>query len=119
MLANGDAAELRQMIAKAPSTIGLPCLVHRDFCAENIVLVGNRPVSIDNMSLRIGHPTEDLCRTFYRWPMTTRQWQCFLAGYRSRGDTRDFDSYGRFGFHLSWFTRLLSIVDRFCRTAKC
>jgi len=57
-------------------------LRHGDFCAENLV-VGDRGLCcIDNVSVSPGILDGDLAQTFYRWPMTTRERECFLRGYR-------------------------------------
>jgi thiamine kinase-like enzyme len=57
--------------------------VHRDFCAENIVLgpTGQMWV-IDNETVGVDAYDYDLGRTWYRWPMNRRQWQAYLEGYR-------------------------------------
>lgn len=64
--------------------------VHRDFCAENLVLHNSELYSVDNVNMRIGPLDEDLARTWYRWPMTEQQWNAFLAGYGERRNPRNF-----------------------------
>jgi aminoglycoside phosphotransferase (APT) family kinase protein len=57
-------------------------VVHRDFCAENLVLAaGGVPVCIDNASLAIGAHDLDVARTWVRWPMSREAWAHFAAGY--------------------------------------
>ena len=59
-------------------------LRHGDFCAENLV-VGDRGLCcIDNVTVAPGILESDLAQTFYRWPMTARQRERFLLGYRRR-----------------------------------
>jgi Ser/Thr protein kinase RdoA (MazF antagonist) len=66
-------------------------IIHRDFCAENIVLTSVRdPYVIDNETIRVDTPELDLARTWYRWPMTPPQREAFLTGYRSRRDPSSF-----------------------------
>ena len=69
-------------------TVGI---IHRDFCAENIVLTPTRSLHVvDNETIRIDAPEWDLARTWYRWPMTPPQREAFLTGYRSRRDPTSF-----------------------------
>jgi thiamine kinase-like enzyme len=71
----------------APDTLEIG-LVHRDFCAANIVMgdggtlwvVDNELVAIDSLDL-------DLARTWYRWPMTDRARAAFRTGYETRRPT--------------------------------
>jgi len=62
-------------------------VIHKDFCAENIVLDDSgSPVSIDNAALSVGPHDLDLARTWYRWEMNPRDRSHFLRGYeRHRG----------------------------------
>ena len=64
--------------------------VHRDFCAENLVLRRGQPCGIDNTTMSIGPLDKDLSRTWYRWPMSNRQWRFFLAGYGTRRSVRQY-----------------------------
>jgi Ser/Thr protein kinase RdoA (MazF antagonist) len=58
-------------------------IVHRDFCAENIVLARDGQLwVVDNGTLTIDAYDLDLGRTWYRWPMTPEQWNVFVHGYR-------------------------------------
>ena len=57
-------------------------LRHGDFCGENLV-IGDRGICcIDNVTVAPGILESDLAQTFYRWPMTTQERECFLLGYR-------------------------------------
>jgi Ser/Thr protein kinase RdoA (MazF antagonist) len=67
--------------AHAPGDIALG-VIHRDFCAENIVLATpDRPWVVDNETVRIDACDFDLARTWYRWPMTEAEETAFLEGY--------------------------------------
>jgi aminoglycoside phosphotransferase (APT) family kinase protein len=73
------AVDLAREHAPAQATVGL---VHRDFCAENIVLDGfAAPVCIDNASLALGPHDFDLGRTWARWPMARAGRAHFAEGY--------------------------------------
>jgi len=57
--------------------------VHRDFCAENMVVCPTGQVwVIDNETVGVDAYDYDLGRTWYRWPMSWRQRQAYLEGYR-------------------------------------
>ena len=59
-------------------------LVHRDFCADNLVINMNGALfSIDNEDMRHGYLDADLARSWYRWPMETWQRNEFISGYES------------------------------------
>ncbi len=58
-------------------------IIHRDFCAENLVLHQGQPYCIDNVQISVGALDEDLARTRYRWPMSLAAWERFMAGYES------------------------------------
>lgn len=66
-------------------------IVHRDFCAENIILAPDGQLwVVDNGTLTIDAYDFDLGRTWYRWPMTREQWRVFAHGYRRHRDTERF-----------------------------
>ena len=66
-------------------------LIHRDFCAENMVVGRDgRLWVIDNESLAVDALDFDLARTWYRWPMDRRQRHAFAAGYRRRRSMASF-----------------------------
>lgn len=59
-------------------------LIHRDFCAENMVVDGDgRLRIIDNEWLMIGPGEFDLERTQHRWPMSEDAWARFRHGHSS------------------------------------
>lgn len=73
---------LSRLPAAAP--IGI---VHRDMCPQNLIAdASERLMSVDNGSLTVGAIDEDLCRVWYRWPMTTDERVAFLDGYRECRD---------------------------------
>jgi Phosphotransferase enzyme family len=81
---------LGQLRANVPDAVAVG-IIHRDFCAENMVLTPARDLYVvDNETIRIDCPELDLARTWYRWPMTPTQRAAFLAGYRHRRDPASF-----------------------------
>ncbi len=59
-------------------------LIHRDFCAENMLIdPAGRLRIIDTEILGIGPIGLDLAWTWHRWPMSAEAWGRFMAGYRS------------------------------------
>ncbi|HVQ76533.1 MAG TPA: aminoglycoside phosphotransferase family protein [Candidatus Binatia bacterium] len=57
-------------------------LIHRDFCAENMVRgCDGRLWVIDNEWLMVGPLGYDLARVWYRWPMPGAAWALFLDTY--------------------------------------
>jgi predicted glycosyltransferase len=73
------AVALAREHAPGQATVGL---VHRDFCAENIVLDAfGAPVCIDNPSLALGPHDFDLGRSWARWPMSRADRTHFAEGY--------------------------------------
>jgi len=74
----------------APSSYAVG-FVHRDLCAENLVLRRSGAVCvIDNETLGIDAYDYDLARTWYRWPMNPRQRQAYFDGYHGSRSTKDF-----------------------------
>ena len=66
-----------------PETARLAC-VHRDFCAENMLIdPRGRLRIIDNEWFTIDPAGLDLGRTFTRWPMSQGAWGRFRRAYRS------------------------------------
>jgi Ser/Thr protein kinase RdoA (MazF antagonist) len=59
-------------------------LLHRDFCAENLIVDRRgRLRVIDNEWLQPGPAGFDLGRTRHRWPMRDSDWSRFLAAYEA------------------------------------
>lgn len=71
-------------------------LVHRDFCAENLVVRRTKTCVIDNVTVRLGFLEEDLARSCLRWPMSESQFTDFLAGYDVHADSGPFICSRRF-----------------------
>jgi Phosphotransferase enzyme family len=83
-LARGEVDALRTALARRDPRVSPVVLIHKDFCAENMVIDGQgRLRIIDNEQLEIAPPAFDLGRTFHRWPMSDGAWRRFLEGYRS------------------------------------
>jgi len=65
-------------------------VVHRDFCAENMITDGSgRLRVIDNDGFRVGPLDLDLANVWYRWPMAARERDVFLSAYAMHRDPRD------------------------------
>jgi hypothetical protein len=57
-------------------------LIHRDFCAENIVVRCDGTLCVvDNEDVRPGAPDGDLIRALQRWPLDRVSRLSFLSGY--------------------------------------
>jgi hypothetical protein len=83
-LSAGDVASLQSEIARRDPEVARVVLIHKDFCAENMLIdARGRLRIIDNEQLEIAPAAFDLGRTFHRWPMSDETWTRFLRGYRS------------------------------------
>ena len=83
-LAPGEAATLLAELSRCDPGTARVALIHKDFCAENMLVDGlGRLRVIDNEQLEIGPAGFDLGRTFHRWPMSAAAWAGFVRGYRS------------------------------------
>ena len=89
-----SAALARQARAVAEAAAPRTCatgVIHRDFCAENLVLDrAGRLHVVDNETLQIGAYDFDLARTWYRWPLGPRGRAAFLCGYQRRRSLRSY-----------------------------
>lgn len=88
-----EPAEARRARAHAHEHAPDGCtlsFVHRDFCAENLVLGPSGVAVVDNETVDVDTCENDLGRTWYRWPMTAEQREAFLAGYECHRSARDF-----------------------------
>lgn len=66
-------------------------VVHRDFCADNLLLTAAGDiVAIDNATLFLAPHDFDLARTWVRWPMRPAQAEAFLRGYGRRRSAAGF-----------------------------
>jgi len=87
VLGPADADGARALVAAmlpARADVGV---VHRDLCAENVVVTpAGLDVVVDNESMRVGELDGDLARTFARWPMDAASRAAFLAGYATHRD---------------------------------
>jgi thiamine kinase-like enzyme len=77
---DGEEAS-RLAVAYAPDCFAVG-FSHGDFCLENMVMRSpGRVCVIDNESLVIGAYEYDLARTWYRWPMNSREHKAYFVGY--------------------------------------
>ncbi len=73
-------------IASADPGEYLPVLIHRDVCAENLVVdEEGRLTVIDNERFTVGAAGFDLGRTHHRWQLPEADWQGLLGAYREAG----------------------------------
>ena len=72
-------------------------IIHKDFCAENIVLAPDGAlVCVDDATLSTGPHDLDLARTWYRWPMQARESAHFTGGYQEQRSLAGFLRHFRF-----------------------
>lgn len=82
-------------IRHAPPTDGAAGFVHRDFCAENIIVRPSGEIAIvDNETMGIDEYDFDLGRTWYRWLMTRDLREAFWAGYNCHRTAERFIAHG-------------------------
>lgn len=68
-------------------------VIHRDFCAENLLLAPSGRIHlVDNESIDVGPLDYDLARTWYRWPMGQQERTAFWEGYGRYRDPESFAS---------------------------
>ncbi len=80
---------LEAMTTRMPATVRTGT-IHRDLCPENLIAdTSRRLISVDNGSMSVGSIEYDLCRVWYRWPMTARERAVFNEGYRELGEGGD------------------------------
>jgi thiamine kinase-like enzyme len=84
-LRRGQVGAMRDALRRLdPGTAGTG-IIHRDFCAENMVRgLDGRIWVIDNEGLAVGPLAYDLGRGWYRWPMPAAAWGLFLETYAAR-----------------------------------
>jgi thiamine kinase-like enzyme len=81
--ADETASLERELGARDPGS-ARSALIHRDYCAENMVLYERgRLRVIDNEWLMIGPAEFDLARTMHRWPMSDAAWERFRGAHSS------------------------------------
>ena len=86
-LSREEAVLLRAELGRRDPGLARSAVIHRDFCAENMLIdeLGRLRV-IDNEWVMIGPAEFDLGRTYHRWPMSEGAWRRFCRGYASVGD---------------------------------
>jgi aminoglycoside phosphotransferase (APT) family kinase protein len=83
-LTSREASILLTALERRDPARGRMALLHKDFCAENMLIdASGRLRVIDNEQLEIGPAGFDLGRTFHRWPMSDSAWLRFLNAYRA------------------------------------
>lgn len=81
-----EIAVLESLLDESDPGMAPSALVHRDFCAENLLIdSAGRLRVIDNEWIEVGPIGFDLSRTRGRWPLADRSWSLFWRGYRSEG----------------------------------
>lgn len=81
-LPSASIARLREVAAARDPGATPARIVHTDLCAENLVVDATGTLrAVDNEGLRTGAPGYDLARVWYRWPMSDRAWEAFVAAY--------------------------------------
>jgi hypothetical protein len=95
-LSDTAQAELSACLRRTdPGTVRL-ALVHRDFCAENMLIDGAGKLRIiDTELIGVAAAGFDLAWTWFRWPMPLAAWQRFLAAYREATTAPEAASYWR------------------------
>jgi hypothetical protein len=85
-LTGGEAAVLRERLDATDPQSACTGLIHKDFCADNIVIDTTGTLRmIDNELLDLGPIGFDLGRTFHLWPMDADAQNAFDLGYQSAG----------------------------------
>lgn len=84
VLPAGTAEELRSAVRRHDPGRARLALIHKDFCAENMLIDAQRRLRIiDTEQLAVEPAGFDLAWTWHRWPMPAPAWEQFMAGYRS------------------------------------
>ncbi len=78
-------------------------IVHRDLCADNLVVrASGKLCPVNNETLAVNAYAYDLGRTWYRWPMRPDQRAAYFEGYRRYRSPADFWAHSRY-----WTTLVL------------
>jgi len=99
-----EATAIKQLcavVAAAAPGDGRHCLIHTDFCAENLVKDhSGRLFAVDNEHFRFGPSGMDLARTWYRWGWHKSErrweWEKFRESYQ--GALNDEDPFAQEAF---------------------
>jgi hypothetical protein len=91
------AARAREAAAAERPAEATRGVIHKDFCAENLVRArSGEIVCVDDATLSFGPHALDLARTWWRWPMTPAERAHFSAGYREQQSLEPFARHFRF-----------------------
>jgi Phosphotransferase enzyme family len=81
---SSQAARLRALLEREDPGSARAALIHRDFCAENLIVdTAGRLQMVDNEWLMVGPAEFDLGRSFHRWPMPAEAWGRFSSAHAS------------------------------------
>lgn len=89
-----SADRLATLAAGAAPEEAPHCLIHTDYCGENLVVdLAGRLFVVDNEHFRFGPAAMDLARSWYRWGWGARgapawQWTQFREAYEAAGGER-------------------------------
>jgi hypothetical protein len=82
LLSHAESVRLADMVRHGAPDRCSPCLIHGDYCGENLVITPTaRIYSIDNEALDVGFAEWDLARALMRWRLSTEARRNLLAGY--------------------------------------
>lgn len=82
-LARSARSSLLRLAERSRPESWLIGIVHGDLCGENLIMTASgQPVAIDFETLDVDALDFDLARTWYRWPLSRRQRETYLKGYR-------------------------------------
>jgi Ser/Thr protein kinase RdoA (MazF antagonist) len=85
-LTTTEAATLRELLGAHDPQWACTALIHKDFCADNMVVDTSGALRIiDNELIDVGPIGFDLGRTFHLWPMDADAQKAFHLGYQSAG----------------------------------
>lgn len=97
LLSPQEAAHLEQDLRQLLPRQAQPCLIHGDFCGENLVSGPNGEIfSIDNEALGIGYAESDLARALLRWSLSPEAQRALLAGYQEERELESFQQHCQF-----------------------
>jgi len=114
-LDNDEVDALREELRRHDPGRARGVLIHRDFCAENMLLDGAARLRvIDNEWFTIGPAELDLGRTLQRWPLSGAARREFLDAYRTATGTAHgpLDFWTLIAALLSARARLGQLPDR-------
>jgi thiamine kinase-like enzyme len=80
-----EASLVRRALERRDPGQAIFGLVHLDFCGENMVIDrAGRLCVVDNERVRVDALGFDVARTWYRWALPSRAWECIRSAYVAR-----------------------------------